>query len=1464
MRIKNLNFSNQFSFAKSDLAKLVTVLFFLVLFFAVAPTAAHAADRYWVGNGGNWHADAATHWASSSNGAPGAGEPTSSDNCYFDLHSFTSGSQTVTVDATANCLSMDWTGAGTYTPTLAGSVAALYVNGNFTTISAMNWTFNYALVFTGAGTHNITTNGLNIFVEVDMSGGTVNFLDNFRCAYVYLKGGTLNSNNFTIQALEFNIIGSTAKTLTLGYSPVNIGKWNYAGSNLTLTANTATINVTGTGAFTGGGLTYYNVNLNGTAHTISGNNTFTTLTRNGMATKTDTLTLTSGSTQTVTTFAMIGNSATNRLLVQSSTLGSPATITATSWLGTANVDFMDITSTNSIDMSAAGGGTGDCGGNSVNMTFTTGVTQNFTNVAGGSWSTAGNWTSRVPLPQDDVTITTAFNSGVTITVDMPRIGKSIDFSGMSWSGTATTVSIPSTFSVFGSLTMKSGATNSIGNYIYFYGRSSYILTSAGTTFVGAYIDVVGGTLTLQDDASFSSGFYHNNGTLNTNNKNLSVNNFHSNTTATRTLNLGSSVITIVRSTGSMTTWDLTSTGLTFNVGTSAIVFSSTGTSIYTFYGAGLTYNNVVVQGTGNYTLTITGDNTFNTFTVDRSQAAKTIIFTPGSTQTFTNFYSQTAGTTLLTLNTGGATASVASAGNVMQLDYLDITDVTASAPSKWYYGNNSAVHGTTTNWATSDIYRYWVGHSANWNTTASWSTVSGGASGASIPASTNNCRFDANSFNGAGQTVTVDATANCLSMDWTGATNTPTLAHGSSFNFDTYGSVTFIANMIHTGTARLKFAGNTNVTFTAGGVLSFALEFYLQGTSVTFQDDVNNGSQQLRLLRGIIITNNKTITCGQVLMEGVEGTTVTLGSSIINATSWSYTGSRYTLTANTSTINCSGNFTGGGINYNGATLNLTGATSTISGNNTFAQLNLASGTTQTISFTDGSIQTVTSANLSGSVGHIHTLKGTGAAGWQITKAGGGTITANYLSLSYSTGSPAKTWYAKYSTDGGNNIGWIFLNATVQASNLQKGLVGWWKFNGNAKDNTPYANNGTVTGATLTADRKGQANKAYSFDGSSNYIDAGNNSVLNIVNDISIEVWEKRNVIGTWQALVDRRDIGSGNSINYLLVWTNDNKILFNYREIGTQANQIWATTDSFTDTAWHNIVLTYTFGVGTSIKVYVDGQLKAGSWAGSNGNAVPVNVSNSYLNVGKTVNNYYYFNGSIDDVHIYNRVLSATEITDLYEEYDPGIVVSDLQKGLVARWKMDGNAKDATPYSNNGTVTGATLTTDRKGQANKAYSFSGSNYMITPSLMNYDTVTVAAWVNTGSNDTGEREIICNFESAGYGLFQTSNKLGFQADISGYKAVLADNSPTIGTWYYVVGTYDNSTIKLYINGVLQTAQTSVSGPIVDSTMAMTIGANPSGTPPGTTFGSDWIGSLDDVRIYNRALSPTEITALYESY
>jgi hypothetical protein len=75
---------------------------------------------------------------------------------------------------------------------------------------------------------------------------------------------------------------------------------------------------------------------------------------------------------------------------------------------------------------------------------------------------------------------------------------------------------------------------------------------------------------------------------------------------------------------------------------------------------------------------------------------------------------------------------------------------------------------------------------------------------------------------------------------------------------------------------------------------------------------------------------------------------------------------------------------------------------------------------------------------------------------------------------------------------------------------QKGLVGWWKFDGNAKDSSVNSNHATVVGGTLTTDRKGQANSAYSFNGTTDHVSASSSAVLNPTGAVTVEFWVRPN------------------------------------------------------------------------------------------------------------------------------------------------------------------------------------------------------------------------------------------------------------------------------------------------------------------------------------------------------------------
>ena len=442
---------------------------------------------------------------------------------------------------------------------------------------------------------------------------------------------------------------------------------------------------------------YYNINLNGTAHTVSGSFTCANLTRTGTATKTDSVTFTSGNTVTVTdTLNLSGNSSTNRLLVQSSTPGSPATLYCDGTVEVNNADFMDITATGTPtgtgendgvdwDISACTGLSGDCQGN-TGITFTSPAAQTWDGTT-GSWSDIAKWTSRVPLPQDDVS---AGGTGNTITVDMPRIGKSITFTG------TPTISLSNTVAYYGSFTLPIGCTYTHNNNSNaFYGRTTYTITSNGKTLYRLQMRGVGGTCTQTDNLALAYSLDLSDGIFNASTFDTTMSFFYSNYSSARGLVQNGGSLTCTTS-GDM--WYATAT-MNYTPNASLLILSGSNASARVFRGGSLIYNNVTVQGAGAYALTISGNNTFNTFTVDRSVANKTITGTAGSIQTVTNFVCAVSGTRTLTLNsTGAAWTLVKVGGGTVNMDYVVVSNNIGNPIYTWSYGDNGTDGGGNTNW----------------------------------------------------------------------------------------------------------------------------------------------------------------------------------------------------------------------------------------------------------------------------------------------------------------------------------------------------------------------------------------------------------------------------------------------------------------------------------------------------------------------------------------------------------------------------------------------------------------------------------------------------------------------------------------------------------------------------------------------------------------------------------------------
>ena len=217
------------------------------------------------------------------------------------------------------------------------------------------------------------------------------------------------------------------------------------------------------------------------------------------------------------------------------------------------------------------------------------------------------------------------------------------------------------------------------------------------------------------------------------------------------------------------------------------------------------------------------------------------------------------------------------------------------------------------------------------------------------------------------------------------------------------------------------------------------------------------------------------------------------------------------------------------------------------------------------------------------------------------------------------------------------------------------------------------------------------------------------------------------------------------------------------------------------------------------------------------------------------------------------------------------VQAADIVTGLVGHWKLDGNAKDYSGKGIDGTIHGATAATDRFGRATAAMSFdpASSQYVSIPSstALVVNTGSPGVWIKGGAQTYGNARVVeigisanrigilmANATTSGSGgyLHLFTNFAPFSRDVASSSSTYNDNE-----WHHVVGTWDSSHAYLYVDGMLQGTFTGNAVLSLPSPIAGSIGNFVGG---GTYL---WKGSIDDVRIYNRALTQTDVTALYNN-
>ncbi len=444
------------------------------------------------------------------------------------------------------------------------------------------------------------------------------------------------------------------------------------------------------------------------------------------------------------------------------------------------------------------------------------------------------------------------------------------------------------------------------------------------------------------------------------------------------------------------------------------------------------------------------------------------------------------------------------------------------------------------------------------------------------------------------------------------------------------------------------------------------------------------------------------------------------------------------------------------------------------------------------------------------------------------------------------------------------------------------LIAYYPFSGSAMDSSGFGNDGEVFGASLTEDRFGNPNSAYAFDGYNDFIEVSDDTVFNSVSK-TIEFWFKKDINSTstsdvqgiiWKAL----NTGKDRVFSYTV--TNQSSLYDFYSNSGNQSDSLIYTTSeqSIYPGLWYQ-------GVGvidsSVVKLYLNGALVDSVIhnGGTVNNSAPIAIGKTQGYVPGFAGGTRHFEGAIDDISIYNYALSDSAIQKLYTKGDwplPEDTTSVLADTLIAYYPFSGSAMDSSGFANDGEVFGATLTEDRFGNANSAYSFDGYDDFIQisdDSVFNSQSKTIEFWFKKDINSTSSSDVegiiwkalntgtdrefsytITN-QNSPYDFYSNS---GNQTDL--LVRAVTEQSIYPGRWYQGVGVIDSSVVKLYLNGVMVDSVVHYGG-IVNNSAPIAIGKT-QGYVPGFAGGTrHFEGAIDDIGIYNYALSDSAIQKLY---
>ena len=411
-----------------------------------------------------------------------------------------------------------------------------------------------------------------------------------------------------------------------------------------------------------------------------------------------------------------------------------------------------------------------------------------------------------------------------------------------------------------------------------------------------------------------------------------------------------------------------------------------------------------------------------------------------------------------------------------------------------------------------------------------------------------------------------------------------------------------------------------------------------------------------------------------------------------------------------------------------------------------------------------------------------------------------------------------------------------------------GIIAHYKMNDNTTNtnviDSKSGNTGTATQNTSLMSATGKISNALSFNGTSDYINIPT-GLLNNTTSFSLCGWIKFETnLTVHSRTFAMSDYGSNEGV--ITGRISESDATYPKQFTLYLGNTRYTFNKVLENNIWYHIVLTHS---GTTSKLYVNGVLEETKTTKSFTPAVTYPIDR----IG--AEDVKYHKGQMDDLRVYDRELSVSEIKTIYGD-----------DGLINHWKLNDNAANKTVIDTRKNIdltskqnTSVLHTT---GKLNGGLSFNGTSDNLYHGITNIwdglSSWSYCTWVKPTNTGTGRENLIW-VEDDMFILYidHTDNKVTYYAD------TVTDNlgyTASVGTlnwnaWNHIALVYDGSNVHLYINGVLD--KSSALTGITEVITFIHIGTSFNG---GSGF---FKGEMDDIRFYNKALNSSQISTLYNS-